>query len=50
MTLIGVERHEADLVAEAVRSRLDPDALAAAEAAGQALAAGDALDALVASA
>jgi predicted ATPase/DNA-binding SARP family transcriptional activator len=50
VTPIGAERHEADLVAEAVRARLDPGALAAAEAAGQALAAGDPLQPLVASA
>jgi predicted ATPase/DNA-binding SARP family transcriptional activator len=50
VTPIGVERHEAELVAEAVRARLDPDALAAAEAAGQALAAEGVLDTLVASA
>jgi predicted ATPase len=50
ITPIGAERHEADLVAEAARARLDPDALAAARAAGQALAATDPLAALVASA
>jgi len=50
VTPIGVERHEADLVAEAVQARLDPDALAAARAAGQALAAADPLAPLVASA
>ena len=50
VTSIGAERHEAELVAEAVRDRLDPDALAAARAAGRELAAGDVLDALVASA
>ena len=50
ITPIGAERHEAGLVAEAVRARLDPDALAAAEAAGQALAAEDPLRGLVASA
>jgi predicted ATPase/DNA-binding SARP family transcriptional activator len=46
---IGAERHEADLVDVAVRTRLDADALAAARAAGQALAAEDALQALLAS-
>jgi hypothetical protein len=50
VTPIGAERHEAGLVAEAVRARLDADALAAAQAAGQALAAGDPLAPLVASA
>jgi tetratricopeptide (TPR) repeat protein len=50
VTPVGVERHEAGLVAEAVRARLDPDALAAARAAGQALATGDPLAPLVASA
>ena len=50
VTPIGAERHEADLVAEAVRARLDPGALAAARAAGQALAAEDPLAPLVASA
>jgi hypothetical protein len=47
---VGAERHEADLAADAVRARLDPDALAAAQAAGRAQAAGDVLRALVASA
>jgi tetratricopeptide (TPR) repeat protein len=50
VTPIGAERHEADLVAEAVRARLDPDALAAAREAGRALAAADPLQPLVASA
>jgi hypothetical protein len=50
VTPIGAERHEADLAAEAVRARLDPAALAAAEAAGRALAATDPLAPLVASA
>jgi tetratricopeptide (TPR) repeat protein len=50
ITPIGAERHEADLVAETARARLDPGALAAARAAGQALAAGDPLAPLVASA
>jgi tetratricopeptide (TPR) repeat protein len=50
VTPIGVERHEAGVVAEAARARLDPSALAAARAAGQALAAGDPLGPLVASA
>ena len=50
ITPIGAERHEAELVADAVRSQLDPGALAAARAAGQAQAAEDALQALVASA
>jgi predicted ATPase/DNA-binding SARP family transcriptional activator len=35
---VGAERHEAELAAEAVRSALDPGALAAAEAGGRALA------------
>jgi predicted ATPase/DNA-binding SARP family transcriptional activator len=48
MVPIGAERHEAGLVAEAARARLDPGALAAARAAGQALAAGDPLAPLVA--
>jgi hypothetical protein len=47
---VGAERHEADLAADAVRARLDPDALAAARAAGRARAAGDVLRDLVASA
>jgi predicted ATPase/DNA-binding winged helix-turn-helix (wHTH) protein len=47
---VGAERHEADLAADAVRARLDPDALAAAQAAGRARAAGDVLRDLVASA
>jgi predicted ATPase len=50
VTPIGAERHEAELAAGAVRSQLDPGALAAARAAGQAQAAEDALRALVASA
>jgi predicted ATPase/DNA-binding SARP family transcriptional activator len=50
VTSIGVERHEAGLVAEAVQARLDPDALAAAQAAGRALAAQDPLQPLVATA
>jgi len=50
ITPIGVERHEADLAAEAARTRLAPGALAAARAAGRALAAGDPLASLVASA
>ena len=50
ITPIGAERHEADLAAEAVRARLDPAALAAAGAAGRALAAADPLAPLVASA
>jgi predicted ATPase/DNA-binding SARP family transcriptional activator len=50
VTPIGAERHEAGLAAEAARARLDPDALAAAEAAGRALAATDPLAPLVASA
>jgi len=49
-TPVGAEGHEADLAAEAVRARLDPGALAAAEAAGRALAAEDPLAPLVASA
>ena len=48
MVPIGAERHEAGLVAEATRARLDPGALAAARAAGQALAATDPLAPLVA--
>jgi predicted ATPase/DNA-binding SARP family transcriptional activator len=36
-TAVGAERHEVDLAAEAVRARLDPDTLAAAQAAGRAL-------------
>src|SRR4029453_9457488 len=47
---VGAERHEADLAAEAVRARLDPDALAAAQAAGRAQAADDVLQDLVDSA
>jgi hypothetical protein len=48
---VGAERHEADLAADAVRARLDPDTLAAAaQAAGRAQAAEDVLDDLVASA
>jgi predicted ATPase/DNA-binding SARP family transcriptional activator len=50
VTPIGAEGHEAGLVAEAVRARLDPAALAAAEAAGRDLAAEDPLAPLVASA
>jgi hypothetical protein len=50
VTPIGAERHEAGLAAEAARARLDPDALAAAEAAGRALAATDPLAPLVATA
>jgi tetratricopeptide (TPR) repeat protein len=46
----GAEAHEADLAGRAVRSALDPDALAAAEAGGRALATGAALRELVASA
>src|SRR4030095_127986 len=34
VTPIGAERHEAGLAAEAARARLDPEALAAAAAAG----------------
>jgi hypothetical protein len=34
----GAQAHEADLAGQAVRSALDPDALAAAEAGGRALA------------
>ena len=48
VTPIGAERHEAGLAAEAARARLDPGALAAARAAGQALAATDPLAPLVA--
>jgi tetratricopeptide (TPR) repeat protein len=48
MVPIGAERHEAGLVAEAAWARLDPGALAAARAAGQALAATDPLAPLVA--
>jgi hypothetical protein len=50
VTPIGAERHEAELAAGAVRSQLDPGALAAARAAGRAQAAEDALRGLVASA
>ena len=46
----GAEAHEADLAGQAVRSALDPDALAAAEAGGRALATEAALRELVASA
>jgi MalT-like TPR region len=49
-TAAGAERLEADLAAQAVRARLDPDALAAAQAAGRAQAAEDLLEELVASA
>jgi len=47
---VGAERQEADLAADAVRARLDPDALAAAQADGRAQAAEDVLRDLVASA
>jgi predicted ATPase/DNA-binding SARP family transcriptional activator len=46
----GAQAHEADLAGQAVRSALDPDALAAAEAGGRALATEAALRELVASA
>jgi predicted ATPase/DNA-binding SARP family transcriptional activator len=47
---VGAERHEADLAAEAVRSALDPDTLAAAQAEGRTLTAEAALEDVVASA
>ena len=47
---IGAEQHEAGLAADAVRAALDPDALAAAQAAGRALATDDALREVIASA
>ena len=50
MAAIGAERHEAGLAADAVRAALDPDALAAAQAAGRALATDDALREVIASA
>jgi tetratricopeptide (TPR) repeat protein len=45
---VGAERHEVDLAAEAVRARLDPDTLAAAQAAGRALDPGEVLREVVA--
>jgi tetratricopeptide (TPR) repeat protein len=45
---VGAERHEAALAAEAVRARLGPDALAAAQAAGRVQAAEEVLRELVA--
>ena len=50
MAAIGAERHEAGLAADAVRAALDPAALAAAQAAGRALATDDALREVIASA
>ena len=50
MAAIGAEQHEAGLAADAVRAALDPDALAAAQAAGRALATDDALREVIASA
>jgi tetratricopeptide (TPR) repeat protein len=47
---LGAERHEAELAAEAVRSALGPDALAAAQAGGRALATEAVLQELVVSA
>jgi predicted ATPase/DNA-binding SARP family transcriptional activator len=47
-TAVGAERHEVDLVAAAVRARLDPGALAAARAAGRALDAEEVLGEVVA--
>jgi len=47
-TAVGAERHEAELAGDAVRARLDPDALAAAQADGRALAAVEVLRELVA--
>jgi predicted ATPase/DNA-binding SARP family transcriptional activator len=49
-TAVGAERHEAELAADAVRARLDLDALAAAQADGRAPAAEEVLGELVASA
>jgi hypothetical protein len=50
MAAIGAERHEAGLANDAVRAALDPDALAAAQAAGRGLATDDVLREVIASA
>ena len=50
MAAIGAEQPRPSLAADAVRAALDPDALAAAQAAGRALATDDALREVIASA